>query len=97
MMIMKLSPIRSDASLALSKSDDTLTVNGEAFDFSQLPEGATLPAEAVGSKWIVGDISRINGVIHLTLMMPHGSNPPQHVAFPEPITVTVDGLVELPQ
>ena len=75
---------------------DVLTLNGEAFDFGSLPEGATLPAEAIDSPWITGPVSRINGELHLTLRLPHGPNPSRAVAFPEPIHVTQDGPIALP-
>ena len=42
-MIITFFPLRSDATLALSRQGDVLSVNGEAFDFSDLPEGARLP------------------------------------------------------
>jgi hypothetical protein len=91
-----LSPVRSNATLLVSKLGDILAINGEAFDFSQLPEGATLPAEAIGSDHFAGPVERTNGELHLTLRLPHGPNPSQAVAFPQPITVTQDGPVELP-
>lgn len=96
-MIINLSPIRSDESLVVTKSGDALTVNGEEFDFSDLPNGATLPSEATNSNWFVGPIERISGTLHITLRFPHGPNPPQHVAFPTPLHVTKDGPVELPK
>jgi hypothetical protein len=95
-MQIKLSPVRSSDTLSVSRTSDTLTINGGAFDFSQLPEGATLPAEAIGSDYFAGPVERINGELHLTLRLPHGPNPSQAVAFPQPITVTQDGPVELP-
>ena len=57
---------------------------------------ATLPAEAIDSDWIVGDVSRIDGELHLTLRLPHGPNPSQAVAFPAPLTVLGDGPIPLP-
>lgn len=95
-MQIKLSPQRLDGTLIASKAGDVLTLNGEAFDFGPVPEGATLPAEAIASDWIVGPVSRIYGELHLTLLMPHGPNPSLAVAFPEPIHVTEDGPISLP-
>jgi hypothetical protein len=95
-MQINLSPVRSSTALTVSTVGDVLTINGEAFDFSQLPEGATLPAGAIDSDYFAGPIERINGELHLTLRLPHGPNPSQAVAFPQPITVTQDGPVELP-
>lgn len=95
-MKITLSPVRLDETLTATLAGDVLTLNGEDFDFSQLPEGATLPAEAIASDWIVGPVSRIDGDLHLTLRLPHGPNPSQAVAFPEPIHVTEDGPIALP-
>ncbi|MCF6780939.1 hypothetical protein [Stutzerimonas stutzeri] len=95
-MNIKISPVRMDETLTASLAGDVLTLNGEAFDFTQLPEGATLPAEAINSDWITGPVSRISGELHLTLRLPHGPNPSQNVAFPESLRVTEDGPIRLP-
>lgn len=91
-----LIPYMCDLTLTATLSGDVLTLNGERFDFSPLHEGATLPAEAIDSDWIVGPVERIDGELHLTLRLPHGPNPSQAVAFPEPIHVTEDGPILLP-
>jgi len=74
---------------------DVLTINNEPFDFTQLPTGATLPADAIGSDYFAGPVDRIAGELHLTLKLPTGPNPSRAVAFPEPITA-VDGPVAIP-
>lgn len=95
-MIIKLSPVRDENPINVSLTGDALTINGEVFDFTQLPEGATLPAASINSEHFVGPVGRINGELHLTLRLPHGPNPSLAVAFPEPIHVTQDGPVALP-
>lgn len=95
-MHITLSPVRLDETLTASRAGDVLTLNRQTFDFGPLPEGATLPAEAIDSPWIVGPVSRIDGELHLTLRLPHGPNPSQAVAFPEPIKVTGNGPIALP-
>lgn len=95
-MIVKFSPVRRDETIAVSLAGDVLTINGQPFDFTQLQEGATLPAEAIDSEHFAGPVERIDGELHLTLLLPHGPNPSPAVAFPQPITVTADGPVELP-
>ena len=91
-----LLPQRRDDTLTVSKQGDTLTVNGIAYDFSVIPDGATLPASAVDCEFITGNIERINGVLHISLILPHGPNPSQEVAFPAPIINPPDGVLELP-
>ena len=96
-MQIKFNPQRRDDSLTVVKQGDILTVNGTEYDFSAIPEGATLPAEAIDSDFFSGPVERINGELVLTLTLPHGPNPSQAVAFPQPITVVNDGPVELPR
>lgn len=95
-MHIKLSPQRSDNRLSLERDNDTLIINGESFDFSELPEGATLPRDAIESDVIVSDVERIDGEIHLTVLLPHGANAPEETRFPEPIKVSEDGVITLP-
>jgi hypothetical protein len=95
-MKITLSPVRLDETLVAFRIGDVLTINGEALDFTLLPDGATLPAEAIASDWITGPVSRINGELHLTLRLPHGPNPSPAVAFPAALHVTEDGPIVLP-
>lgn len=98
-MKIKLSPVRADAQLTATISGDTLTVNNQVLDFAPLLEGASLPSEAVDTEWLQGNITRIDGEIHLTLLLPHGANAPNETRFPEayytPIMV-LEGEVPLP-
>jgi hypothetical protein len=96
-MKITLVPQRRDDNLIVSKAGETLTINGTAFDFSVIPEGATLPASAVDCEYITGSVERINGVLQISLVLPHGPNPSQEVAFPAPIVNPPDGVLELPQ
>lgn len=95
-MHITLSPVRMDETLTASCIGDVLTLNGVPYDFGPLPEGATLPAEAIDSPWFAGPVSRIDGDLHLTLRLPHGPSPSRAVAFPEPVHVTQDGPIPLP-
>ncbi|KPP86570.1 MAG: hypothetical protein HLUCCO07_07300 [Rhodobacteraceae bacterium HLUCCO07] len=95
-MNISFSPMRRDDSLTLSRRGDILTINGEAFDFSGIPEGATLPREAVDCDWLASDVVRIDGDLHLALILPHGANAPRETLFPDPVTITEDGPVDLP-
>jgi len=94
-MIFKLSPVRSDLSLSVLKQGDTVQVNSAALDFSRLPDGATLPAEAVGCDFVIAPVERINGDLVLTLMLPHAADAPQAARFPVDL-YPVDGQVQLP-
>ncbi|WP_222127505.1 hypothetical protein [Pseudomonas oryzihabitans] len=95
-MIVQFSPVRSDAILAVSRAGDTLTINGEAFDFSVIPEGATLPASAVACEFVVDEVTRTNGVLTLTLLLPYGPVPLGYHFEPEPLLDPADGALPLP-
>lgn len=84
--------------LAVSKSGQELIVNGEAYDFSVIPDGSELPHadKATGCWHFHGPIRREDGDLHITLRMPISDRPTQSQAFPEPIHVTDDGPVHLP-
>lgn len=95
-MRINLSPqIRHDA-LEVFKAGDKLTINGEVFDFTQLPEGAVLPASAVDCEFIIGDLRRQDGELHLTMLLPIGSDAGHEACFPEPIVNQEDGLIKFP-
>lgn len=95
-MRINLSPVRLDEELVVDREGDVLYLNGQEFDFSPLPDGATLPGEAIDSTWFAGPVERIDGELHLTLVLPHGANAPQETRFPEPLTVQDDGPLGLP-
>jgi len=95
-MHLTLSPMRRSDRLNLHRAGDVLTINGVVYDFGPLPDGATLPREAVECDWLASDIERIGGVLHLTLMLPHGTAAPDETLFPTPLDLTHDGPVDLP-
>lgn len=95
-MKINLSPQRRDERVDVGVYGDQILVNGEAFNFAPLPDGATINGDDIPCEFIVGEVSRQAGEIHLTLILPHGPNPESHVAFPMPVTVFADGPVYLP-
>jgi hypothetical protein len=98
-MKIKLSPyapIDPSEALTIVRRADVLTINGERFDFSALPEGATLPAEAVKCDALASDVTRINGQLVLTLMFPCGPEASVSARFPADIIDPPDGKVSLP-
>jgi hypothetical protein len=96
-MNITLSPQRRDDTLTVTKQGDTLTINGTAYDFSVVPDGATLPKDATDCAWLASDVERIDGVLHLTLLLPHGKDASHAARFPQPIINPADGVLELPQ
>lgn len=96
-MNINLSPVMKGNTLTLVKAGDTLTINGEVFDFSLLPEGATLPSGSIISEWMLGDVDRVNGSLEITIILPLPDNYSQEQAFPVPLLNVPDGPVNLPQ
>jgi len=96
-MKITLSPQRRDDTLRVAKQGDILTINGTEYDFSQLPDGGTLPADAVDSEFVIGSVDRVDGELELTLLLPHGADASEVARFPEPIIDPADGEVELPK
>ncbi|RTY64296.1 hypothetical protein [Pseudomonas veronii] len=96
-MIIKLSPQRRDDELVVSKRGDVLTINTERFDFREIPEGAVLPASAVDCEFIVGDITRLDGELMLTLLLPCSADASAAATYPADIVNPSDGNVRLPQ
>lgn len=90
-------PQRRDGALSVSKQGDTLTINGKVYDFSVIPEGATLEAGGTDCEFLPGAIERTGGVLYLSLIVPHGASPTHEQAFPAPLINPPDGLLELPQ
>lgn len=95
-MHIKFSPQRRDDTLEVIKDGDKLRINGDLFSFISVPEGATIPAGAIPCDWITGPVDRIDGEIHLTLLLPHGPHPSNKIAFPQPLLNPEDGKLTLP-
>lgn len=96
-MIIKLSPQNRPNSAVYVKAGDTISVNGEVFDFSRIQDGDTLPKEAISSDWFGGGVERVGGELVITLTSPLPSNYSQEQAFPSPVIMHGDGEVPLPQ
>lgn len=95
-MLITFTPMRCDDRLSLHRVGDVLTVNGEAYDFAPLLEGAVLPRDAVDCSWLASDVRRQDGELQLTLILPHGPDAPEETLFPAPLLLTGDGPVLLP-
>lgn len=95
-MIIHLSPQYRHDTLEIAVRGDVLTINGEDLDFGQLDEGSVLPRGAVGSEWVASDVTRTDGEIVLTLILPHNAGANDAARYPQPIRVGVNGPVTLP-
>lgn len=96
-MKITLSPTVRTTFLAVEKIGESLIINGEVFDFSVIPDGATLPREAINCEFIAADVERIGGQLYITLLLPITSDASEAARFPDPIINPADGLLELPK
>lgn len=76
----------------------TITINGEPFDFSPLGKGYELSLEAIGSPLFADKaVMSADGVLSIVLLMPYDeATATDAIRFPEPVTVTADGPVDIP-
>ncbi|SLN69926.1 hypothetical protein ROG8370_03313 [Roseovarius gaetbuli] len=95
-MHISFSPVRADHTLAVAYNNETITLNGALYDFQDIPEGEALSQDVLECEHIVTDVVRQDGVIHLTLVLPHGPDAATEVLFPTPVTVTGSGNLVLP-
>ena len=91
-----LSPQRRDDTLSVVRRGGLLIVNDEPFDFPAVEEGDILPRSAIESDWFAGDVTRVNGELELTLILPNPANFSQAQAFPVPLTITKMGQLSFP-
>lgn len=85
-MNINFSPIFSDLVKPEYRfSEKALTIDGVLFDFSSLQPGDMLPMRAIDSPWVADNVFNVKGVLTVSLLLPHGSNPTQAEAFPAPL------------
>lgn len=97
-MKINLSPqFRTDNTMTITKQGDVLTINGVVYDFTQLPDGGELPADAVDCEFVISSVKRVNGELEFTLLFPISYNASEAARFPEPIINPADGELELPK
>ncbi|MEZ5796712.1 MAG: hypothetical protein R3D63_03995 [Paracoccaceae bacterium] len=95
-MHIELIPIRMDATLEAHLAGEVLTLNGQAVDLSAVTEAEPLAAETLGCPWICGEVTRRDGEIRLSLLLPHGADAPEEMRFPAPISRRRTGPLPLP-
>ncbi len=95
-MQITFTPVRSDDLLVLERAGDGLMINGQIHDFSHVSEAIPLSFEDHGCPWIVSDVIRRDGQIHLTVMLPYGAHMARHPPATATLTIEADGPVSLP-
>lgn len=88
-MKIKLSPIASNARTTIEVQGDTLIYNDVSYDFSVIPNGAEVEAEAPA----IGVIRRVDGVIEITLQYFYNSQDCKYEErFPDENGYIVEGV-----
>ncbi|MBA8851178.1 hypothetical protein FHW20_002113 [Ochrobactrum intermedium] len=88
-------PHISPVDLAIEKRGDVLIINGDELDFTDLPDGGAYPPEALEIDAVFGGVSRKGDEIRITVALPYDLA--GEFVTPEPITVTSDGPIALPE
>lgn len=92
-MIITLSPQARASRADVVRQGEALVIDGAVFDFSSVQEGETLH---VDSEWVVGPVTRVDGVLRLTLLLGHGQNAPVETRWPMPVVDPPDGPIPFP-
>ncbi len=95
-MQITFTPLRCDADLVLERAGDCLVINGQSHDFTDVEEDTPLSFETHGIPWIMSDVIRRDGLLHLTMMLPYGADMAQHPPQKVTLNIEADGPVILP-
>lgn len=93
--MIKLSPQQNKnlPALEVSKLGDVYTINRVDYDFAQLQDGDTLPAEAVDCEYLRGDVERVGQELNFTLLAPYIGDGTPEQRFPDPVENIKDGVL----
>lgn len=72
-------PLGTATPTTASVEGETLILNEQRIDLSQIPEGMTLPMSAIGHELFAGPVSRRNGEIELTLRLAVNAGAPDYM------------------
>jgi len=101
MIEVKFSPVYTDRLPRIESASVegyAITINGEQFDFSPLEKGYELSLEALDSPLFADKaVMSVDGTLSVTLLMPYDeATATDAIRFPEPVTVTTAGPVDIP-
>lgn len=97
-----LTPVIGYPQYEVSREGDTLTIDGATVALEGLQEGGTLPHGTIQCDQINGDVSRVDGVLVVPLILPRqfigAPTPPaaRAVTHPDLITLEENGPVAFP-
>ena len=94
-MLIQFSPQRSTEELEVERYGDLLTFNGDAVNLGKIPEGGD--GFDPEWRWIIEPVTRVDGQLRVTISLPIGPDASDAALWPEPLTLTDDGPVPLPE
>ena len=95
-MNINFTPQLRDGTLELSKMGNVLAVNGIEYDFSPLENDDEIHSSAIESEFISGVVTRKEGVINLTIILPITVDATHEQCWPTPQFNIPDGPITLP-
>lgn len=95
-MNIKLQPKREDSKYIACVFGEKLVIDYVEFDFSKVTEGSSLPISAISCNRFSDSIERKDGILNISMFLPHPVNYSQEQAFPNPIINPEDGQLNFP-
>ena len=95
-MNINFTPQLRDGTLELSKMGDVLEFNGVEYDFSPLENEDEIHSSAIASEFISDVVTRKDGVINLTVILPITVDATHEQCWPTPQFNIPDGPITLP-
>lgn len=95
-MQITFSPMRQEARLTLERQGDILVVNGAAYDFADLAEGASETPASTEHAVFASPVTRRDGRLRMTLILSYGPDAPRATLFPDRLTADRGGPLPVP-
>lgn len=96
MIHFELSPVDGFPEYTLKVKGFIVYIDGEAYDFTPLPDGGRLPIGSVSNDAICGVVRREGDVLTVPIIYPFTAAPNMGFVDPKPITVRSNGPVKFP-
>lgn len=95
-MNITFTPQLRDCTLEMMKRGDILVINGIEYDFSPLENEDEIHSSAIASEFISDVVTRKDGVINLTVILPITVDATHEQCWPTPQFNIPDGPITLP-
>lgn len=89
-------PQRREERLSVEVKGDKIRINGSLLNFGPVKEGDVIERGSVPCEWIASEVTRKDGEIELTLILPFRYGAGKDVTNPAPVFVMSEGAVFIP-